>query len=57
MSNIFKKGADKVIDSKAVNFLMPVKKSKDRIEDVLKFKTTRKLLKKQTSFGRNRINR
>ncbi|EDZ3059021.1 hypothetical protein GV024_22630 [Salmonella enterica] len=45
MSNIFKKGADKVIDSKAVNFLMPVKKSKDRIEDVLKFKATRTLLK------------
>ncbi|CER34510.1 hypothetical protein GZ350_004136 [Salmonella enterica] len=44
MSKILKKGVDKVIDSKAVNLLMPVKKSKDRIEDVLKFKTTRKLL-------------
>ncbi|HDX4251109.1 hypothetical protein [Klebsiella variicola] len=45
MSKILKKGVDKVIDSKTVNFLMPVKKSKDRIEDVLKFKTTRTLLK------------
>lgn len=45
MSKKLKKGVDKVIDSKAVNFLMPVKKSKDRIEEVLKFKTTRNLLK------------